>query len=254
MKHVTIGIIGGTGGIGRWFARFFEEQGFTVHVAGRKSGMDIPAMAKACSVVIVSVPIGATIGVIKKIGPYMKRNSLLMDLTSLKEEPVKAMLASSRSEVTGLHPLFGPSVRSLKNQNIVLCPARGKHWLTWLRAILEKKGAHIVETTPEDHDEMMAVVQGLTHLNTMTMGIMVRESGIDRAGLEKFSTPTFRKKLKLIDRVFSRPGLYAEIITGNPALRPLARRYAHIAAQLKKVTLQKDRDLLVALITGRRRP
>jgi prephenate dehydrogenase len=254
MRNITIGIIGGTGGIGKWFARFFEAQGFTVHVSGRKTGMHMPALAKACSVVIVSVPIGATIGVINKIGPYMKRSALLMDLTSLKEGPVKAMRVSSRSEVIGLHPLFGPSARSLKNQNIVLCPGRGKHWHIWLRAILEKEGAKIVETTPEDHDEMMAVVQGLTHLNTMTMGILVRESGIDRAGLEKFSTPTFRKKLKLIDRVFSHPGLYAEIVTGNPSVRPLALRYAHIAAELKKVTLQRDRDLLVALIMGRRRP
>ena len=55
MKELEIGIIGGTGGIGRWFVDFFEKEGYTVHVSGRRTGMDMDEMAQKCQVVIVSV-------------------------------------------------------------------------------------------------------------------------------------------------------------------------------------------------------
>ena len=119
MKELEIGIIGGTGGIGRWFVDFFEKEGYTVHVSGRRTGMDMDEMAQKCQVVIVSVPIGVTTQVIEQVGPKMKKESLLMDFTSLKEEPVKAMLECSSSEVMGCHPLFGPDVSSIEGQNIV---------------------------------------------------------------------------------------------------------------------------------------
>jgi len=106
MNNVEVGIIGGTGGIGQWFARFFKEQGLTVHVSGRTTGMPAVEMARRCDIVIVGVPISATCDVIRLVGPLVRRESLLMDLTSLKAEPVKAMLESSTSDVIGLHPLF----------------------------------------------------------------------------------------------------------------------------------------------------
>ena len=119
-----IGIIGGAGGMGRWFGAFFEQAGHPVHVSGHASGPRPAEMAAACPVVIVSVPIAVTESVIREVGPHMKKDSLLMDLTSLKAGPVRAMLEASASEVIGLHPLFGPGVMSLEGQNIALCPAR----------------------------------------------------------------------------------------------------------------------------------
>ncbi|HEX9157728.1 MAG TPA: prephenate dehydrogenase/arogenate dehydrogenase family protein [Syntrophales bacterium] len=211
-----IGIIGGTGGIGRWFAAFFEQAGYTVHVSGQTSGLRPAEMAAACPVVIVSVPIGVTEAVIREVGPHVKKDSLLMDLTSLKAGPVRAMLEASASEVIGLHPLFGPGVPSLEGQNVVLCPARSSRWLPWVRDTLGKKGATLIETTPERHDEIMAVVQALNHLNTLVLGLSIREAGISREELERFSTPLFRARLAAVENLFSHPQLYAGIIAGNP--------------------------------------
>ncbi len=246
---IEIGIIGGTGGIGGWFAGFFQRQGFTVHVSGRKTGLTAPAMAEQCAVVIVAVPIGATCGVIRDVGPHLKKESLFLDLTSLKAEPVRCMLESSISEVIGAHPLFGPDVPSLSGQNVILCPARSGKWLPWLRGVLTKDGARISETTPEKHDKMMAVVQGLTHLNTATMGLALRETGISREELEKFSTPVFRTKLALIDRIIhNNPRLYAEIITANPHSPEIFALYEKVLSQLKPPVDAGDADALEVLL------
>jgi len=191
-EKFPVGIIGGTGGIGRWFARFFSEEGYPVLVSGRREGPDLPDLAGKCPVVIVSVPIGVTCEVIRKVGPLMKADSLLMDLTSLKEEPVRAMMEASVSEVLGLHPLFGPGEPSMAGQNIVLCPGRGDRWLSWARELFKKKGACLVEATPERHDEIMAFVQAGNHLHTILLGLVLQEAGLEPAILERFSTPALR--------------------------------------------------------------
>ena len=171
MKDITIGIIGGTGGMGRWFADLLKNDGYTVHVSGRKTELGSDELAKICNVVVVSVPISATAEMIKRVGPLVPEGSLLMDLTSLKKEPVDLMLANSRAEVIGCHPLFGPGIDNAAGENVILCPARGRKWLGWLRNVLEKNGLVITEETPEEHDKIMAIVQVLNHLNTISFFI-----------------------------------------------------------------------------------
>jgi len=247
-NHFPIGIIGGEGGIGRWFAAFFEKQGHPVHVSGRDAGLRPAEMAEACPVVIVSVPIGVTQAVIREVGPHMNKESLLMDLTSLKAGPVRTMLDASVSEVIGLHPLFGPGVPSLEGQNIALCPARTDRWLPWVRDILGRGGANLIETTPERHDEIMAVVQALNHLDTIVLGLAIRKSGIAQEILQSFSTPMFRGKQAMIDRVFSHPELHTELITANPHTAGLIGLYGEILDRVGRVALEGNAAELAALM------
>ena len=249
MKNFEIGVIGGTGGIGSWFADFFEKEGYTVHVSGRKTGMDIPTMARECDVVIVSVPIRVTCEVIEQVGPHMRKGTLLTDFTSLKDEPVKSMLKHSVSEVIGIHPLFGPRVNKLAGHNVVLCPARTEKWIYWLRNVLESNGAHIVEITPEKHDKLMAVVQGLNHLNTITMGMVLGEVGTDPLELKNFVTPVFNTKVGLVKRIFNNnPRLFAEIITFNPNINEILNTYEKILSELKELINKRDAQGLTEMI------
>lgn len=246
MEKFSFGIIGGTGGIGRWFADFLRREGHAVHVTGRTTGMDIPDLAMASQVIIVSVPIGVTCEVIRKVGPFLKEDALLMDLTSLKEEPVRVMLAASASEVIGCHPLFGPGVPFLEGQNIALCPGRGERWLPRLKALLERKGARVVVTTPRHHDEIMAIVQGLNHLNTIALGLVLHETGMKPPDLVKFTTPIFRMKMEIMEKVFGRPELYAEILTLNPHVKRICGLYEKNLAELRQNIMNGDAERLRA--------
>lgn len=243
-----IGIIGGTGGMGKWFASFFRQEGYSVHISGRRTGPDPREMAAACPVVIVSVPIEATDAVIREVGPCMPRESVLMDLTSLKEAPVRAMLEVAVSEVIGLHPLFGPRVASLDGQNIAVCPARGERWLPWLKDILGKNGAHLVETTPERHDQMMALVQGLNHFNTVMMGLTMAGSGVSGEDLRRFSTPALRERLDHLGRIVAHPDLYAHLIAGNPHTDKLMTSYRNNLNELEALLHNGDAAALTKMI------
>jgi prephenate dehydrogenase len=251
MKNIQIGIIGGTGGIGRWMARFLNKEGYPVQVSGRTSGLDLPSMAQECPVVIVSVPIGVTGEVIRTVGPHMPKESLLMDVTSLKAEPVKAMLASSSSEVIGLHPLFGPRIKTLMGHNIVFCPVRGQKWLPWVKETFIKNGARLIETTPEHHDECMALVQGLNHLNSIALGLTLGGSGFDLEELKQYATPIFKTKLDILKKIFNQNSrLYAEMITQNPHTQKILEGYMESLAELKNWIDRKDNRNLQKRIDG----
>ena len=245
MKHTQIGIIGGTHGMGRWFADYLTGQGYVVHVSGRTTGMGMEEMAARCQVVVVSVPISVTGEIIAQIGPFMRSDSLLMDLTSLKAEPVEAMLKFSPSEIIGCHPLFGPHVTSIERQHVVLCPVRTKKWLPWLRDILEKGGALLVETTPEKHDELMSVVQGLNHMNTIMMGMALSKMSAPISQLDPFTTPFLDIKAKMVKKIFSdNPRLYAEILCNNRRMPKIISIYEEALEEMGRLIVRGDADAL----------
>jgi prephenate dehydrogenase len=216
MEHINVGIIGGTKGMGHWFAGLLRKEGCTVHVCGRKTKLQINDLARLCNVVVVAVPISATAEIIKQVGPLLAKNALLMDLTSLKKEPVKLMLKNSRAEVIGCHPLFGPQLKDVTRQNVILCTARGKKWQSWLKEVFKNNKLTVLESTPEKHDKMMAIVQALNHFNTITLGLALAKTNIPLAEISKFSTPIFRTKLEIIKKIFTEsPELYIDIIMGN---------------------------------------
>jgi prephenate dehydrogenase len=249
VKDFAIGIIGGTGGIGKWFADFFAGEGHTVHVSGKLEKMSLPELAAACRIVVVAVPIVSTIDVIREVGPLLPEEALLMDLTSLKEKPVRTMLAASRAEVIGCHPLFGPDVPSMKGQNIVLCPARGGRWLGFLQEIFAKNGARITVTAPAEHDRMMALIQGLTHLETLLTGLTLLDSGVESSELEAFSTPVFRTKQAIAAKVFGpRPGLYAALLAENPNMPALLEILERNFLMVKEMIRQGDAAGIEALL------
>ena len=103
-----VGIIGGTGRMGSWFADLLEQSGATVYRIGRTTDLTPSEAAAKCDVVVISVPIAQTVKIIREIGPLVSKHALLMDLTSIKKEPVQAMLEHSNAQVVGAHPLFGP--------------------------------------------------------------------------------------------------------------------------------------------------
>ena len=203
--------------MGRWFAGLLRKEGCTVHVCGRKTKLQINDLARLCKVIVVAVPISATPEIIKQVGPLLSKDALLMDLTSFKYEPVKLMLANSKAEVIGCHPLFGPQLKDASEQNVILCPARGKKWLSWLKGVFKKNKLVVLEATPEEHDKMMAIVQALNHFNTITLGMALAGTNVELAEINKFSTPILRTKLEIIKKIFTEsPELYIDIIMGNP--------------------------------------
>ena len=241
------GIIGGTGKMGQLFVPVFERAGYEVRVSGRKTALTNKDLARQCDIVIVSVPIRDTENVIGEIAPLLARNQLLCDFTSLKTKPVEAMLRS-KANVIGLHPMFGPTVSSLKSQTIIVCPARvEEHTLNELLAIFRNEGARCTVATPEEHDRMMAVVQGLTHYVTLCMAESIRRLGVDIDTTQEFTSPVYQIELSLMGRLLSQdPDLYADILQLTPYVPEVLEACRSSAGDLAAIVGSQDPELFRA--------
>ena len=240
-KKITVGIIGGTGQMGQWFKRFFEKNNCKVLIAGRRTKLKHEECARISDVVIITVPIDVTLKVIKKIAPFVRKDALLMDFTSLKKGPVNTMLRHSKSAVIGAHPMFGPSVKTVKNQTIVLCRGRDGIWFKWLKRLLEKNGARVKVTTPEKHDKMMSIIQGITHFSTISVGHALKELDVDIEDTMHYTSPIYKLRMDMVGRILNQdPRLYADIEILNPETISAIDAYMGSTEKLKRIIKKKD--------------
>jgi prephenate dehydrogenase len=242
-EDIHIGIIGGLGKMGRWFHRFFREQGYAVSIADRNTSETPEDLARACQVVLVAVPLQDTIQVVRRIGSLIQKEALLMDIASLKSEMIAEMLQHTSAAVIGTHPLFGPGEPNITGQTVVLCPGRGKGWQDWLTGILVGSGAQVEVIPPEVHDYYMALVQGLTHFCTLALGLTIDSLGLGPVELRRFATPTFHRKLMEISYLVSQDSdLYAAMPMLNTAFGEVLREFEKVSLRLGQVIERKDAE------------
>ena len=250
----TIAVIGGRGGMGRCVAQMFGDLGHAVMVADLDTQLTPDEAASVADVVVISVPIDATLDVIRRLGPRVRTDALLMDVTSIKAEPVKAMLEASVASVAGTHPLFGPTVHSLQGQRVVITPGRGAEWLTWLKSTLHARGLEIMETTPEEHDRAMSIVQVLVHMSTEVLGRTLAALNVPLDQTLLFTSPIYLMELLLTARHFAQsPELYASIQMANPRTAAVADAFVRAAQDLAAMTESRDRGAFHELFAEVRR-
>jgi prephenate dehydrogenase len=242
LNQPTVGIVGGTGRMGLWFGNLFERQGLRVLCAGRKTRLSPPAMVQESDVVVISVPISSTIGVIRELGPLVREDGLLMDLTSIKKEPLEAMLQCSKAEVIGTHPLFGPEEEQTAGQKMALCPGRGKRGLKWLTEVLEKAGIQVLVMDPEEHDRMMGLIQGLSHFSTLALALCVSRSGLSFDDVLRCSTQNFKRRLDRVRAIVEQPSeLFESLLMDNPGAGEFIEQYGYAVEKMIGIIREGDR-------------
>lgn len=240
MKHdITIGIIGGKGRMGAYLSRFFSSLNYKVIVSDLKTKLSNRDIAQKADVIIVSVNINATEKTIKEIVPYLQKGQLLMDVTSVKENPIQAMLKAP-CEVIGTHPMFDPS-NGMKNQIFITCPVRAKKWYPWLLSILKKGGTLIKKLDARKHDELMTIIQGLTHFSDITLAHTLKQIGLPIKTLLQYQSPAYRIKLDMMARILNQnPNLYANIQIQNKGNIQTTKQYIRSCEQLLDIVKKQD--------------
>ena len=212
-------------------------------VADLETALTPEEAAAMGDVVVISVPIECTVEVIRQLGPRVREDALLMDVTSIKTDPMAAMLESSRASVVGTHPLFGPSVHSLQGQRILLTPGRGETWRGWLGTMLRARGLSVMETTPPEHDRAMAIVQVLTHFSSEAMGRTLAGLSVSIDETLAFRSPVYLMELLMTARHFAQsPDLYASIQMSNPLSGEVTKAYLAAVTELKQIIDDNDRE------------
>lgn len=242
MKTVTVGIIGINGKYGQWLKRFFESLGHTVIGSDLNTETTNQSVVEQADVVIFSVWPSATIAAIREMVPYSRTDQLWLDITSLKTEPVEAMLAS-QAEVVGLHPMCAPTVKTLKGQTVIVCPVRAHKWLGWILKVLGDSQATIKLAAPEEHDRQVAFVQGLPHAAILVMAAVLRRMEVDISESLEFTSPFYRIAWGLMGRILAQNAdLYADIQMLNPNIPAALAALEEEVHRFRELVVSGDKD------------
>ena len=236
-----IAIIGGAGAMGQLLQRLFRDLGHTVEIADVATELTPEAAAAQADVVVISVPILSTEQVIRRLGPLVRKDALLLDVTSIKSVPLAAMLASTQASVVGTHPMFGPNVHSLQGQRVVVCKGRGDTWHSWLMANLRARGLVVTEADAPQHDRAMALVQVLTHYQTQVFGLALARSGIALEESRRFTSPAYLMELYVAARHFAQASeLYGPIEMLNPETARVVATFQQAASEVAEILSSRD--------------
>lgn len=239
--HGKVVIIGGQGQLGRLFGHMFSLSGYRVETLEQADWPRADAILADAGLVMVAVPIDITCQIIDRLGS-LPADCLLVDVTSVKSEPLAHMLAVHKGPVLGLHPMFGPDVVSLAKQVIVCCQGRDAAASQWLLDQMTIWGARLQQVEAKAHDEAMTLIQALRHFATFAYGwhLSREQANIDR--LLNLSSPIYRLELAMVGRLFAQdPELYADIILSSPQNLAMIRRYYQNFDEVLGLLEQGDR-------------
>ncbi len=237
----TIAIIGGRGGMGRALERLFGELGHTILVSDVGTELSAEEAAKAADVVIISVPIDVTCEVIRRVGPFVREDALLMDVTSIKGRPLQTMLESTQASVVGTHPMFGPGVHTFQGQRVVVCEGRGEGWHRWVNEMLHARGIVVTHAEPTQHDKAMAVVQVLNHFQTQVLGLALSRMGVSLEETLAFTSPAYLLEMYVAARHFAQaPELYGPIEMLNPETPKVTAGFLEAAREMAEILESQD--------------
>ncbi len=254
---MKVAIIGGTGKMGQWFAKFLVAEGKEVvligrsqaklEAAGRRLGVPVTTSIEAAGqadAVLIAVPIDHFEEVVGQLGPHTHSSQIVVDITSVKVLPVAVMHRHIKEGlVLGTHPVFGPGARSVAHQNFVVTPTSWTETVLAERVkdYLETRGAKVQLMTPEEHDDMMAVILGLAHY----IAIVSADTLIDFERLKQMEAIggiTYKVLLTLVESVVSEdPELYASLQMNLPHLPQIQERFQKTAGTWAKLIKDKDR-------------
>lgn len=241
-----ITILGGNGQLGRIFTRMFTLSGYDVRIMGSRDWDKAEALLSDAGLVIVSVPINATCDIIEKVAPYLADDCILADFTSIKNEPLQAMMNAHTGPVVGLHPMFGPDISSLAKQVVAYCDGRMSEQYQWLLDQITMWGAKIEAINALEHDQNMSLIQAMRHFNSFVYGVHLAQEDPNLEKLIALSSPIYRLELAMVGRLFAQdPVLYADIIMSSPRNFEMIKRFHQRFGEAIKLLENRDKESFV---------
>ena len=216
-KHAgkkTIAIVGGEGKMGKMMRRLFERSGHEIISLDPviKGGLHIEG-ASSADVVIVSVPISSVSETLRALDGICRNDALIFDISSLKSPFIDVLKEmGSRRKVCSMHPMFGPSVRSMHGRNLVICDCGSEEAVKEAVELMKDQGSNMKILDVTEHDRFMSYVLGLSHIVNIAFFTVLERSGISFGDLCSVGSTTFDKMVDTnMSVALEDPYLYYEI-------------------------------------------
>jgi prephenate dehydrogenase len=228
----TIGVVG-FGRFGKLMTRYLAADHrvrvydlFAAGAAVTSIGAEPAGLGRVSQsdVVVLAVPISRMQEVLEQVRGFLRPGSLVVDVCSVKEAPLRWMqtLLPAGVEILGTHPMFGPDSAgdSLQGRKIVLCPVRtDPARLTAVKGYLSSRGLVVIEADPSEHDRQIALSLALTH----AIGRALAAIG---AGPQEIDTEGYKRLLHILEVVENDTWqLFEDMNRFNPYAQEVRNRF-----------------------------
>jgi prephenate dehydrogenase len=173
MDFRTFGVVG-LGNFGRFFAESLADHGEVLGTdadpanrpdeASPVRWADLAEVADA-DVVVLAVPFSALASVVAEVGPHLRPEAVVVDVTSTKAAASRVLLdgLGDHPNVVATHPLFGPPSmeRVRAGDRIVVTDVRGARGEDLVAFLEGPLGLRVERVTADEHDHAMAYMQAL---------------------------------------------------------------------------------------------
>jgi prephenate dehydrogenase len=245
---MNVAVVGAAGKMGSWFASYFVRSGFAVSafdvkpftLAGVTDTPNLRECLQDADLVLVSVPVQKTVGLIAKCAREMKKGSCLAEISSVKSRTLPALRGVKKDlAVLCLHPMFGPGADGTRGLKMLIVPVRDKTGeYETAQQLFSDMSINMIKDA-KTHDKSIAAVLGLTYFVNVAFAKMM--VGEDLKALKKIGGTTFGVQTVLAESVMTdEPELAAALLHENPYAHSYMFRYLETAqhlARTKKIEL-----------------
>jgi chorismate mutase/prephenate dehydrogenase len=257
----SILIIGGRGKMGRWFADFFGNQGHRVGIHdARSNGADegaatLQSALEGTSCVLIATPLDVVPSIIEQLAEVGYAGTVF-DIASLKGHLKPAIAKARRAglALTSIHPMFGPSARTLADQVICVCDCGDSEATGKVEGFFSGTAATLVKLSLDEHDRIVSYVLGLSHLTNLVFTKVLMESGTPFAQLNRVGSTTFHSQLTTSSTVIQEnPDLYYAIQRLNPFSAELCESFRRGFEAIAGWIRDEDRQAFVEMMQAGKR-
>jgi prephenate dehydrogenase len=246
MKIAIIGI----GSMGSLFAKQLSDHDIYVYDKDEERLKTLDAniitldKLKDMDLVIVAVPLDLTNQVIEDIAKYMKKGAWLLEIASIKSNTYNILRKVTKRydiKVSSIHPLFGKGIRTLKGAKIIFIPVIDEdNEYQFINNLFPN--ARIIKMDYREHDKIMAIVLGLTHLTNFIMAKILADEDYDR--LKEIGGTTFRLQTILLESIMNDPpSLSISLMLNNPYMKRYTKKYKKIVDELSEDIINNDHSI-----------
>lgn len=241
-------IVGGAGAMGRWLAGYFEDAGHRVAVVDPRATGErrtYPSIAEArarADVLVFATPIRATAPLLGSAfeGP---EDPLVFDVLSVKAPIASVLRSAARAgrRVTSVHPMFGPSARTLSGRNLLLVSCGAVDADREARGLFAGSALSIAELPLEEHDRLIAESLGLAHAVNLLFLAALAADPATPGQLAQAASTTFHRQSSLARSVAEEGAeLYLDIQSLNPNSRGMYRELRDAVDRLSRIVASGD--------------
>lgn len=189
---------------------------------------------KQTDILFLAIPFSAYTASLNRIKPELKAETLLVDVCSVKLKPLEAIkkILPEHKNLLITHPLFGPQSSKngteTKGLDLIICHNSGGLAAQVLAFCKNELQLNIIEMSAAEHDEQMAITQGLTFFISEVLGNFKLSEQI-------LKTPSFEKLLAIsgLAKVESN-SLLNLIQNDNPFTKDIRSKFIEEAAKLNQ--------------------